>query len=267
MTRAGSSELRLFLTAVMFYTRIPVPAWVGYSDDALNRSTRYFPVIGWLVGSLVAAVVWVSSLVLPVPVAVVLGLAAGVLVTGAFHEDGFADVCDGFGGGTSRERTLEIMKDSRVGAFAVLGLVLLFALKVSALSSLFGPAPGPGAWQAVVALVFAHVVSRWCAVTVIFRGSYARADATSKVKPIGKTLSRGGMAVATLWLVPFVALLWSTPWWALAVVPAFATRLLMARWFTRRLGGYTGDCLGALQQVIEVVILLTVLVLTRVGLA
>lgn len=255
----AAREVRLFLTAVMFYTRIPVPGSVGYSDDALNRSTRYFPAIGWIVGAVVAAVGWLGALILPVPVAMALALAAGVLLTGAFHEDGFADVCDGFGGGTSRERTLEIMKDSRVGAFAAIGLVLLFAVKLATLSALVEWR----LWQGLVGLAFAHVLSRWCVVTVIFAGTYARADATSKVKPIGKAISPAGMVVATLWLLPFVGLLWSTPWWALAVVPAFATRLIMARWFERRLGGYTGDCLGATQQVIEVVTLLTVLALSR----
>lgn len=255
----AAREIRLFLTAVMFYTRIPVPAGVGYSDDALNRSTRYFPAIGWIVGVVVAAVCWLAALVFPVPVAVALAVAAGVLLTGAFHEDGFADVCDGFGGGTSRERTLDIMKDSRVGAFAAIGLVLLFAVKLTTLSALVEWQ----LWQGLVGLVFAHVLSRWCVVTVIFTGTYARADATSKVKPIGKAISPAGMVIATLWLLPFVGLLWSAPWWALAVVPVFAARLVMARWYERRLGGYTGDCLGAMQQVIELVTLLTVLALTR----
>lgn len=255
----AAREIRLFLTAVMFYTRIPVPASVGYSDEALNLSTRYFPAMGWIVGAVVAGTCWLGTLVFPVPVAVALALAAGVLLTGAFHEDGFADVCDGFGGGTSTERTLDIMKDSRVGAFAAIGLVLLFAVKLTSMAALVEWQQ----WQGLVGLVFAHVLSRWCVVTVIFTGSYARADATSKVKPIGKAISPAGMAVATLWLLPFVGLLWSTPWWALAVVPALATRLVMARWFQRRLGGYTGDCLGALQQVGEVVTLLTVLALTR----
>ncbi|MEA5054025.1 MAG: adenosylcobinamide-GDP ribazoletransferase [Propionicimonas sp.] len=253
------TEVRLLLTAVMFYTRIPVPGWVGYSEDALNRSTRYFPAIGWIVGTAVAVVIWLAGLVLPTAVAVVLGLAAGVLLTGAFHEDGFADVCDGFGGGHSAERTLAIMKDSRVGAFAAIGLVLLFGLKLTLLTDLVGR----GLWQALVGLVFAHVLSRWCVVTVIRSGTYARLDATSKVRPIGKAISVGGLGVATLWLLPFVGLLWPTPWWGLAVIPAFATRLLMYRWFRRRLGGYTGDCLGALQQVIEVVTLATILALAR----
>lgn len=249
------TEIRLFLTALMFYTRIPCPTWVGYSDDNLNRSTRYFPLIGWLVGSVVAGTIWLACLVLPTSVAVILGLAVGVLITGAFHEDGFADVCDGFGGGTTRQRTFDIMKDSRVGAFAAIGLVLLFGLKIAALTALFDD----GWWLAAVALVFAHVLSRWSVVTIIFFDTYARDDLTSKVKPIGRKISGGGLVAATMWLLPFVLLGWWQPWWLLAIPVALLVRLILAQWFRRRLGGYTGDCLGAAQQIIEVVTLMMIL--------
>ncbi|MDR0417675.1 MAG: adenosylcobinamide-GDP ribazoletransferase [Propionibacteriaceae bacterium] len=254
-------EVRLFLTAVMFYTRIPCPAWVGYSDEQLNRSTRHFPAMGWIVGGVAAAVYGLARLALPAAVAVILAVAAGVLLTGAFHEDGFADVCDGFGGGMSPQRTLDIMKDSRVGAFAVIGLVLLFGLKVAALASL-GSA---GVLVVAAAMLFAHVLSRWCVVTVIFRDTYARADLTSKVKPIGRKITWPGMVAATLWMLPFAGLAWWRPWWLLAVPAGLAARWLLARWFRRRLGGYTGDCLGAAQQVVEVLTLLVVLGCARFG--
>jgi len=248
-------EIRLFFTAMMFYTRIPCPAWVGYSDKQLNRSTRYFPAMGWIVGGVIAAVFTALQFVLPVTVSVVLALAAGVLLTGAFHEDGFADVCDGFGGGMTPQRTLDIMKDSRVGAFAAIGLVLLFAAKIAVLTDL----GQTGVVEAVVAILFAHVVSRWCAVTIIFRDVYARNDLTSKVKPIGRSISWRGMIAATLWLLPFAGLAWWHPWWLLALPCGFVARVVLARWFRRRLGGYTGDCLGAAQQVIEMVMLLVIL--------
>ncbi|MDR0990745.1 MAG: adenosylcobinamide-GDP ribazoletransferase [Propionibacteriaceae bacterium] len=249
------TEVRLFLTAVMFYTRLPCPGWVGYSDDQLNRSTRYFPAIGWLVGLVVATVIGLAQLVLPLTVAVILGLAAGLLLTGAFHEDGLADVCDGFGGGLSVERRLALMKDSRVGVFAVLGLIVLFSLKITALTALIGGS----FWAGLAGLVMAQVVSRWSVVTIIFSGTYARADLTSKIRPIGRRISRSGLVVASLWLLPFVALAWWHPWWLTAVGLAFLVRLGLAGWFNRRLGGYTGDCLGAAQQIIETVIILVCL--------
>jgi adenosylcobinamide-GDP ribazoletransferase len=254
-------EVRLFLTAVMFYTRIPCPAWVGHSDEQLNRSTRHFPAMGWVVGGVVAGVYWAAQLLWPVAVAAVLALAAGVLATGAFHEDGFADVCDGFGGGTSRQRTLDIMKDSRVGAFAAIGLVLLFGLKTAVLVGL----GRVDLWATLAAIGFAHVLSRWCVVWIVFRDVYARDDLTSKVKPIGRQITPGGMAAATVWLLPFAGLAWWRPWWLVAVPVALAARFVLARWFRRRLGGYTGDCLGAAQQVIEVLVLLVVLACVGAG--
>jgi adenosylcobinamide-GDP ribazoletransferase len=252
-------EVRLFLTALMFYTRIPCPAWVGYSDEQLNRSTRYFPAMGWVVGAIVGLCYGLARFILPVPVSVVLSLAAGAMATGAFHEDGFADVCDGFGGGADPRRTLDIMKDSRVGAFAVFGRVLLFGVKVTALADL----GAVGVWPTVAAILFAHVVSRWCVVTVIWRDTYARDDLTSKVKPIGRSISGWGVVAASAWLVPFAGLAWWRPWWLLALPAAVLARLVLGGWFRRRLGGYTGDCLGCAQQVIEIVVLLTVLVCVR----
>jgi adenosylcobinamide-GDP ribazoletransferase len=245
----------------MFYTRLPCPAWVGCSDDQLNRSTRYFPAIGWLVGAVVAGVLAAAARLWPAPVAAVLALAAGVLLTGAFHEDGLADVADGFGGGTDRQRTLDIMKDSRVGAYAVIALVLLFGLKAAALTAL----AAAGLWPLTAAVAFAHVLSRWSVVTIIWRGDYARADLTSKVKPIGRRISAAGMAAATVWLLPAVGLAWWRPWWLLALPVALGLRLVLAVWFRRRLGGYTGDCLGAAQQIIETAVLLTVLGCLRFG--
>src|SRR5690348_17261176 len=104
-------ELQIFFTAVMYYTRIPVPPSTTHEPEFLSLATRYVPVIGWIVGGVYSAVIVVAMMVFPVWVSILLGLAASVLLTGAFHEDGFADVCDGFGGGWTREKILLIMKD------------------------------------------------------------------------------------------------------------------------------------------------------------
>src|SRR5215213_7826698 len=110
-------ELRLLFTALQFYTRLPVPRWVGYSETALNQATRYFPLIGWLVGLLAGATWLIGTYLVDAPTGLLLSMMASVLLTGAFHEDGFADVCDGFGGGWTKEKILLIMKDSRLGAY------------------------------------------------------------------------------------------------------------------------------------------------------
>ena len=172
-------ELRIFFTALMFYTRIPCPVWVDHSEDYLNKATRYFPLIGWLIGLAMALVIYGSLFILPISVCVILALAVSVLMTGAFHEDGFGDVCDGFGGGWTKSQILEIMKDSRVGTYSVVGFILLFALKMAVLISLLEL----NQWFALKSLVLAHVLSRWSSLTIVYTHSYSREDASSKSNP------------------------------------------------------------------------------------
>src|SRR5687768_18089032 len=106
------AELRLLLMAIQYFTRVPMPAWVGHSAENLGSTPRYFPAVGALIGAVGALVLWATSLVLPGPLPVILSTAVTVFMTGAFHEDGLADTFDGLGGGATRERALEIMKDS-----------------------------------------------------------------------------------------------------------------------------------------------------------
>ncbi len=111
-------QLRLFFIALQFFTRLPIPRWVGFQPEWLQHASRYFPLVGCVVAAVAAGVYALAALVLPAPLAAVLSTAASIYVTGAFHEDGFADTCDGLGGGMTRERVLEIMKDSRVAPSA-----------------------------------------------------------------------------------------------------------------------------------------------------
>jgi len=249
-------HLRLLLTAVQFYTRLPVPAWVGYSDEQLNQATVYFPVIGWLVGGVVAAAYTAARLLLRNDdVALLLSTAAGILLTGAFHEDGFADVCDGFGGGWTKLRILEIMKDSRLGTYGAAGLGLLLGLKFLALRGLPAAAVAP-------ALLLAHPLSRAAALTAIFTHDYARANEDSKAKPVAKRISRrelaAGLLLGGLPLLAYASWL-QRPAVLLVLLPVAAAKGYLARYFQRWIGGYTGDCLGAIQQVAEVLVYLLLL--------
>src|ERR1700741_3659104 len=122
-------QLRLFFTALQFFTRLPVPRWVGFEAHWLNHASRYFPLVGLVVGPIAAAVYGAAAWLFPGPVAGMLSTAACIYATGAFHEDGFADMCDGFGGGMTAERVLEIMKDSRIGAYGAIGTICLLGLK------------------------------------------------------------------------------------------------------------------------------------------
>lgn len=245
-------EWRLFLVALQFLTRVPVR--VGYDPQWLNDSTRHFPLVGAAVGMFAAAVLWAGAQVFPGGVAVGLSMAAGVWLTGAFHEDGLADTSDALGGAVSRERALEIMKDSRIGTYGAVALLLVLGLKATALAAL------PLAW-AVAALVLGHVASRAAAVALIRFLPYAGDVAQAKAKPLAQRGSRANLAVACGWvLVAGAGVVAALPaaWGALLLSLAVAVAVagLCARWFLRRLGGITGDTLGATQQLAELAMLL-----------
>jgi adenosylcobinamide-GDP ribazoletransferase len=243
-------QLEYFLAALRFFTRIPVPAWVGHSAAQLDGAARYLPLVGIVVGAIGAAATWAASLVLPLSVAVVAGMAATLLATGAFHEDGFADAIDGLGGGWTREQALAIMKDSRLGSYGAIGIALLLLGKWNALMELDDDALLP-------AIVAGHAVSRFAATTLIFSLDYVREE--GKSKPLAKRMAPGELGLAGLFgLLPCVLL----PYWetGLALALVALTTGLAGRYLRRRLGGYTGDCLGAVQQVTEVVFYVGLLV-------
>lgn len=251
----GLHQLRLFFIALQFFTRIPIPAWVGFEPDWLRQSSRYFPAIGWVVGAGCAGVYVAAVQLWPHAVAVVLSTVAGILLTGAFHEDGFADVCDGFGGGMTPERVLEIMKDSRVGAYGAIGILLMLALKLTLLISL--PAS-----MIVPALLLAHPLSRLASCSLIWLMQYARHE--GKAKPLAQEMHSGEFLVACLTvLLPGAVLLHFFSFSLHGLLLALGLMLLltwrMACLFQRRIGGFTGDCLGATQQVAEVAIYLGLL--------
>lgn len=245
-------QMMIFLNAVMFYTRIPVPSWMTHDEDMLNRATIYFPFIGWIVAGVSALSLWAFSTIWPWSVAVLLSMVVSIFLTGAFHEDGFADVCDGFGGGWTKMKILEIMKDSRVGVYGAAGLGLMLALKFALLQSF-------SLHQAVVALCLAHPLSRFTALTLIYTHEYAREDASSKVKPVAKQLQFSELLIALGFaLIPLAVLLyWEFAWMYLGILlPLLVLQWYLGRYFQKWIGGYTGDCLGATQQMAELLVLL-----------
>lgn len=236
-------ELEYFFGAVRFFTRLPVPAWVGHSAEALNRSARYFPAVGLIVGG-IGALLYLAALRLwPQPVAVLLSMAATIYATGAFHEDGLADTVDGLGGGWDKLRILEIMKDSRVGSYGVVAMVLALLGKFALLSALDAP-------LVPLALIAGHALSRFCSTALLATMDYVREDLLAKAKPFATRLTAGEMLVALAFvLLPLAFLPISRA--ATGVVLAILATLWLAARFRRWLGGYTGDCLGATQQVSE----------------
>jgi adenosylcobinamide-GDP ribazoletransferase len=237
------AEIRLLLTAMQYFTRIRVPAWVGHAPERLTGAVRYFPAIGLIIGASGAAVMWLAALVLPAPLPAILSTAVTLLMTGAIHEDGLADTADGLGGGATRERALEIMKDPRVGVFGAIALMLMLLLKIATLTLM-------PLWTAMAALVAAHAFSRFCAVLVIFASRYVGSADRSRAAPVVEQVKIGDVIVAALFGLPALAL--CGPRVLVAILVALMSVALLTRWCMRRIGGYTGDTLGATQQVAEI---------------
>lgn len=272
------TALRHFLLALQFFTRIPVTGrladWVGFSPAMLRASAAYFPAVGVVIGGLVVLLTAVLMHTLPAAyaplVAATLGTAWSVWLTGAFHEDGLADVADGLGGSYDRERALIIMKDSRVGAFGAIAVVLALISKV-ALLALLGAASV--LWMCF-ALMAAHVLSRTWPLFVIRWLPNVGDDAGSKSKPLADQISGASLALALLWSAAALAL---SAWVAASVLSVAGMQTLVTaqllpvfkvlacgglasalafvyllRLFARRLQGFTGDCLGTTQQLCEI---------------
>jgi adenosylcobinamide-GDP ribazoletransferase len=242
----------LLRTAIMFYTRIPVGRNMGHGLDLLNNATRYLPFIGWITGGAMALVLWGASQIAPWTISILFSLIAAIWITGAFHEDGFADMCDGFGGGWTKEKILLIMKDSRIGTFGMLGLVLLMLLKFYALQSL-------SLEQALLAIIIAQPLSRFVAVTIIYTLPYVRENEDSKAKPVSKGISGWELTLAGCFgLLPLIVIIIVFQHYILIfLLPVlWLVRAYMSRKMRRWIGGYTGDCLGAIQQVSETVVYL-----------
>ncbi len=258
-------ELRLFFIALQFFTRVPVPAWVGYTPEWMHASARHYPGVGLLVGLWGAAMLAAGSALWPVPVAVGLSMAATAWLTGGFHEDGLADTCDGLGGAVGRERALTIMKDSRLGSYGALGLVFVLGLKATTLHGLVGLSLP----QALVAGIWAHAASRAVPVLLLFLLPYAGDAEHAKAKPMAQQVTRGGLVAALGWVVVLTALVLALGASASALAGALGglalVTLVCRRWYRRRLGGYTGDTLGAAQQFGELAALLGWLAVARLA--
>jgi adenosylcobinamide-GDP ribazoletransferase len=244
-------QARALAAAFTFMTRLPLGALASHDPADLPSSAVYFPVVGLAVGLAAGAVYALATRLWPVPLAIVLSLCATVLMTGAFHEDALADAFDGFGGGWSREQVLSIMKDSRVGSYALVGVTLTLAVKVAALDAI---ASGDTAIGVVRALVTAHVLARWSSLALIRRYPYVRpttdVERPSAGRPFVAGVTVGQLIAATV--ITLLILDLAIGWSALGPLIVAVVMTGGAGWyFDRRIGGITGDALGAANQIVE----------------
>jgi adenosylcobinamide-GDP ribazoletransferase len=280
-------QLRLLAVALQFLTRIPVPALQGWRPEWLSQCMAYFPVVGALVGLLCGLVLAAAASWWPPVVAVGVSMAFSVWLTGAFHEDGWADTCDALGGTVSRERALLIMKDSRIGTYGAVGLILMLGIKAAVLVTLVSPlitelneAQTSHVRQVLLGwawlgLIWCHAGSRLVPVLISAVLPYAGDAEHAKAKPLATQVSLKQVIAASLSAAAVVAALWLWMWlngwptgtlWAAmgyAAVGMGLGGLVVGRWLQQRLGGFTGDGLGASQQVAELAGLLGWLMVIR----
>ena len=243
-----------FCEAIVFYTRLPGPAWAGKDPSKMVSANKYLPVIGLLVAMISALTLVAASRLFSTDISIVLAMTTSILLTGAFHEDGLADACDGFGGGYEREQIINIMRDSRIGTFGVIGLVGILTLKFLCLREL--PLN-----QSILSLFISQSLSRLSALAMMHslpyasdRGKIKAATSTSSWRDL---LLGVAVCVVPIFFMPQVAMMS-----ALVVIVVFE---LGRRYFLRRLGGYTGDCLGAIQQITEICLLMGMVAQCKFG--
>lgn len=253
------SEAGHFWNALRFLTVIPAPAVDHVEDDWLIRAAKYFPLVGIVVGTFSAIVLLVTGAILNGLLPALLAITSGIALTGALHEDGLADTADGFGGGRSRETRLAIMKDSRIGSYGGLALGLSVALRVAALAAL-------PPWIGAAALIAAHAGGRLAAAAAMTKLPYAGDPAATKLTYTEALLQPSESALAVIFMLAALLPL------ARSGVPAVLIGVLLGAtlvaWLVDRarklIGGYTGDVLGAIEQVFEVGFLLGVAAVLKV---
>lgn len=238
------NQLNLFFLALGFFSRIPMPQWIEYSPEKLNQSSRYLTLVGWLLGALVAAIFFGAHKLFPETISLWLAMGFSVLLTGAFHEDGLADTADGFGGAFVRDKKLAIMKDSRIGTYGASALVMALLGKYLLLIENS---------EIIIALLIAYPLSRATAVSLIADMQYVSDSDTSKSKPLANRLSKIDLTILLITALPALFFL-PLAHAAILLIVLIAVRILAKAYLNKQIGGYTGDTLGAVQQISELII-------------
>jgi adenosylcobinamide-GDP ribazoletransferase len=233
-------------TAFQFLTRLPLGR-LPYDPNALSRSAKFFPVVGFAIGLVGAQwYLWLGRH-LPAAIAALLTVASFALVTGGLHEDGLADVADAFGGGWNREQILAILKDSRIGTFGALAIVISVGLRLLLLGSL--PAD-----RVALYVVSGQVLCRWTALPLGYALPAAR-EFSGQGARIARQISGGSLVIGTVITVAVVAYALRRALWS-PLLSTLAVTFFTGLYYWRRIGGVTGDCFGATNQLAEIVVYL-----------
>lgn len=253
-------QWQLFLLAVSFFSRLPVPASLPYSSERMNQAGRYFALVGVLLGGICALVYMLLNHLFSPAISVFLTMVVSLLLTGAFHEDGLTDMADGIGGGMTVERRLIIMKDSRIGTYGASALVMALLGKFLFLSALAEQMSLVSVW------LLGYTLSRAVAASLIYDMPYVSDPDSSKSKPLASRQSRRELLI--LLVTGLIPCLWFSAYvWVGAIALCVVIRVALKQWLMKRLGGFTGDCLGGTQQIIELSLYLLLLAYLHTGIA
>ena len=242
--------------SLIFFTRLPFWRLHEPPKECFNMVVEHWPLVGWLTGGIMAATLWLGAQVLPYSIAVLLAIVMRLLVTGALHEDGLADFLDGFGGGgNNRQRILDIMKDSHIGTYGVIGLILYLLLLFFCQSSMTPE-------KAALSILAADPYAKMLTSQLITMMPYARKEEEAKAKVVYRQISAvAGISLAVQGLLPLGLFIWYTgvEWSTLIFIPALVMYFLyLLIW--RKIHGYTGDCCGAVCLLVELSVYLTLLI-------
>lgn len=247
-------QLNLFYLALSFFTRIPVPKTMEYSATLLNQANRYFSLVGLFIGLILAVTFVVFNYFFPANISILLTMVVSLLLTGAFHEDGLADMADGIGGAFSQDKRLQIMKDSRIGTYGAVTLFMALLLKFIALVELAEYESNHLLW----AIILASALSRAVAGSLISSLPYVTDSSQSKSKPLAQSQTTPELLILlAVGITPLFFYSINIIFTLVLVMALF--RWLFKKWLLAKISGFTGDCLGAAQQISELLIYLTLL--------
>lgn len=267
MLKLLQKQLTLIFYALSYFTRVPIPASIEFDNQEFHKANAYLPFIGLFVAIVMSVTFFFCLQLFSVPVSIILMLVTSLLLTGALHEDGFADCCDGLGGGYDATQRLKIMKDSQIGTYGGISLIILFLLKFNLLIEL-----AELSFETLtISLLVAHTLSRYGALCIMQTMPYVRLAEAGKVQCLTNKLNRRYFVFASLVTALLTVLLLFSLSRINAVIDIAVVVLIVAvivaclyKLFDQNIEGYTGDCLGFAQQSLELSVLLALTVLLAV---
>ncbi len=250
----------MLITALMFFTRLPLWLWFSVPSENFQRVIYYWPFAGWLTASVMSLTLLVTSAFLPLSVAIVLTIMSRVILTGALHEDGLGDFLDGFGGGYSKEKILAIMKDSHVGTYAILGLIFYFLLSYNIMLNV-------DTESLIILMLITDPFCKMVSSFITVRLPYARTIESSKIQAIYSQPNIKETVMSLFFgTLPLLVLIRFLPsfWYIFAIITPIILFFILTQWMKHKIQGYTGDCAGALFLMLEISMMLTFLAIHTV---